>query len=405
MKRDRTLSSCLSRRIDMNFYGYHRKNGTVGVRNYLVIMSTVICANEVAEAISDKVKDSVPILHPQGCCQMPVDLKRVTATLAGLGINPNVGAVLLVSLGCEGVNLNELEERIRQSGKPVEKVIIQEIGGISKAVEKGIELANLMAEELQAQEKKLASISDLVVGIKCGSSDTLSGLLTNPIVGMAVDKIIDSGGRVVFGEVTEMIGAENHIVKRIENPEIKDKIINSIINIENRAKSVGEDMREGQPTPGNIKGGLTTIEEKSLGAIIKSGSKTIDDFIEYGEQVKGGKLTVVDSPGREPELLTGLAAAGAQVIIFTTGRGAPQGYPICPVIKVTANPRTYEKLHEFIDVGFTIDDDIETVRSVFDADSNKLLQYFNEVCSGRQTKAEINKYNKFINIYITGPVI
>ncbi|WP_134217516.1 UxaA family hydrolase [Pelotomaculum sp. FP] len=389
----------------MNFYGYHRKNGTVGVRNYLVIMSTVICANEVAEAISDKVKDSVPILHPQGCCQMPVDLKRVTATLAGLGINPNVGAVLLVSLGCEGVNLNELEERIRQSGKPVEKVIIQEIGGISKAVEKGIELANLMAEELQAQEKKLASISDLVVGIKCGSSDTLSGLLTNPIVGMAVDKIIDSGGRVVFGEVTEMIGAENHIVKRIENPEIKDKIINSIINIENRAKSVGEDMREGQPTPGNIKGGLTTIEEKSLGAIIKSGSKTIDDFIEYGEQVKGGKLTVVDSPGREPELLTGLAAAGAQVIIFTTGRGAPQGYPICPVIKVTANPRTYEKLHEFIDVGFTIDDDIETVRSVFDADSNKLLQYFNEVCSGRQTKAEINKYNKFINIYITGPVI
>ncbi len=389
----------------MDFYGYHRKNGTVGVRNYLVIMSTVICANEVAEAISDKVKDSVPILHPQGCCQMPVDLKRVTATLAGLGINPNVGAVLLVSLGCEGVNLNELEDRIRRSGKPVEKVIIQEIGGISKAVEKGIELANLMAEELQAQEKKLASISDLVVGIKCGSSDTLSGLLTNPIVGMAVDKIIDSGGRVVFGEVTEMIGAENHIVKRIENPEIKDKIINSIINIENRAKSVGEDMREGQPTPGNIKGGLTTIEEKSLGAIIKSGSKTIDDFIEYGEQVKGGKLTVVDSPGREPELLTGLAAAGAQVIIFTTGRGAPQGYPICPVIKVTANPRTYDKLHEFIDVGFTIDDDIETVRSVFDADSNKLLQYFNEVCSGRQTKAEINKYNKFINIYITGPVI
>jgi len=343
----------------MNFYGFQRKNGTVGIRNYLVIMSTVICANEVAEAISNQVKESVPILHPQGCCQMPIDLKRVTSTLAGIGINPNVGAVLLVSLGCEGVNVEELENRIRQAGKPVEKVIIQEIGGISKAVEKGNELANLMAEELKSQEKKPASISDLVVGIKCGSSDTLSGLLTNPIVGMTVDKIIDSGGRVVFGEVTEMIGAENHIVKRIENPEIKDKIINSIVSIENRAKSVGEDMREGQPTPGNIKGGLTTIEEKSLGAIIKSGSKIIDDFIEYGEQVKEGKLTVVDSPGREPELLTGLAAAGAQVIIFTTGRGAPQGYPICPVIKVTANPRTFERLNELIDVGFIINDDID----------------------------------------------
>lgn len=389
----------------MNFYGYHRKNGTVGIRNYLAIISTVICANEVAEAISNKVKDSVPVLHPQGCCQMPVDLKRVTSTLAGLGINPNVGAVLLVSLGCEGVNVEEVENRIRQAGKPVEKVIVQEIGGISKAVAKGVELADLMAEELRKQEKKPASISDLVVGIKCGSSDTLSGLLTNPIVGKAVDKIIGCGGRVVFGEVTEMIGAENHIVSRIKNPEIKDKIINSIINIENRAKSVGEDMREGQPTPGNIKGGLTTIEEKSLGAIIKSGSKIIDDFIEYGEQVREGKLTVVDSPGREPELLTGLAAAGAQIIIFTTGRGAPQGYPICPVIKVTANPRTYEKLNELIDVGFTINDDVDDIESVFDADSNKLLSYFNEVCNGKLTKAEINKYNKFINIYVTGPVI
>lgn len=389
----------------MNFYGYQRKNGTVGIRNYLAVISTVICANEVAEAIANNVQDSVPILHSQGCCQMPVDLKRVTSTLAGLGINPNVGAVLLVSLGCEGVNVEELENQIRQSGKPVEKVIIQEIGGIAKAVEKGVELANLMAEELKKQEKVPASISDLVVGIKCGSSDTLSGLLTNPIAGMAVDKIIDCGGRVVFGEVTEMIGAENHIVKRIKNQEIKDKVINAIVNIENRAKSVGEDMREGQPTPGNIKGGLTTIEEKSLGAIVKSGSKVIDDFIEYGQQVREGKLTIVDSPGREPELLTGLAAAGAQVIIFTTGRGAPQGYPICPVIKVTANPRTCNKLKELIDVGFAINDDVDDIESVFADESNKLLGYLKEVCNGQLTKAEINKYNKFINIYFTGPVI
>ncbi len=389
----------------MKFYGYRRKDGKVGIRNYLAVISTVICANEVAEAISSKVKDSTPILHPQGCCQMPVDLKRVTSTLAALGINPNVGAVLLVSLGCEGVNVNEVESRIKESGKHVEKVIIQEIGGMSKAVAKGVELANLMAEELKKQEKIPASMSDLVVGIKCGSSDTLSGLLTNPIAGMAVDKIIDCGGRVVFGEVTEMIGAENHIVNRINDPQVRDKVINSILSIENRAKSIGEDMREGQPTPGNIKGGLTTIEEKSLGAIVKSGSKVIDDFIEYGQQVREGKLTVVDSPGREPELLTGLAAAGAQVIIFTTGRGAPQGYPICPVIKVTANPRTYEKLNEFIDVGFVIKDDTDDTEAVLDADSDKLLDYLNEVCNGKLTRAEINKYNKFINIYVTGPVI
>lgn len=389
----------------MDFYGYHRKNGTVGVRNHLIIMSTVICANEIAEKISNMVKGSVPILHPQGCCQMPVDLKRVTSTLAGIGKNPNVGAVLLVSLGCEGVNVMQLESKIKETGKRVEKVVIQDIGGITKAVEKGIEFSNSMLEELETLKRRPASISDLVVGIKCGSSDTLSGLITNPIAGAAIDKIIDSGGRAVFGEVTEMIGAESHVLNRAKNKEIKDKILNAIIKMEERAKSVGEDMREGQPTPGNIKGGLTTIEEKSLGAIIKSGSRTIDGFIEYGEQVKGGKLTIVDSPGREPELLTGLAAAGAQVIIFTTGRGAPQGYPICPVIKVTANPRTYQKLNEFIDVGFNIEGDVEHMELLLDSGSDKLIKYLEEVCNGKQTKAEINKYNKFINIYTTGPVI
>jgi altronate dehydratase large subunit len=389
----------------MDFYGYHRKNGTVGVRNHLIIMSTVICANEIAEKISNMVKGSVPILHPQGCCQMPVDLKRVTSTLAGIGKNPNVGAVLLVSLGCEGVNVTQLESKIKETGKRVEKVVIQDIGGITKAVEKGIEFSNSMLEELETLKRRPASISDLVVGIKCGSSDTLSGLITNPIAGAAIDKIIDSGGRAVFGEVTEMIGAESHVLNRAKNKEIKDKILNAIIKMEERAKSVGEDMREGQPTPGNIKGGLTTIEEKSLGAIIKSGSRTIDGFIEYGEQVKGGKLTIVDSPGREPELLTGLAAAGAQVIIFTTGRGAPQGYPICPVIKVTANPRTYQKLNEFIDVGFNIEGDVEHMELLLDSGSDKLIKYLEEVCNGKQTKAEINKYNKFINIYTIGPVI
>jgi len=385
----------------MNFNGYHRKDGRVGIRNYLAVMSTVMCANEVTEMICSEVEGAIPIIHGQGCCQMPPDLRRVTSTLAGLGTNPNVGAVILVSLGCEGVNVQEVEATIKDSGKPVKTLVIHELGGITKTVARGTKIGREMLDVLSKQKRQPATVKDLIVGVKCGSSDTLSGLLTNPITGLAVDKIIDQGGRVVFGELTEMIGAEEFVLSRVKNEVVKNKIHKAILEMENRAKSIGEDMRKGQPTPGNIKGGLTTIEEKSLGAVVKSGSRTIDDFIEYGSQVKEGRLTVLESPGREPELLTGLAAAGAQVIIFTTGRGAPQGFPICPVIKVTANERTYKFLRELIDLGLCI----EQESSDLNQESERITRVLQEVSNGKPTKAELNKYDRHVNIYVTGPII
>ncbi|MHC1761247.1 MAG: UxaA family hydrolase [Negativicutes bacterium] len=385
----------------MIFNGYYRQDGRVGIRNYLAIMSTVMCANEVTEMICSQVKGAVPIIHGQGCCQMPPDLRTVASTLAGLGKNPNVGAVILVSLGCEGVDPHAVAAEIKASGKPVATLVIHDLGGIAKTVAQGTQIGIELLATLGKQERQPATVHDLVVGIKCGSSDTLSGLLTNPTTGLAVDKLIDQGGRVVFGEITEMIGAEEFVLCRTQDEKVKSKILTAILDIEDSAKRIGEDMREGQPTPGNIKGGLTTIEEKSLGAVEKSGSRPIDDFIDYGAQVGEGRLTVLDSPGREPELLTGLAAAGAQLIIFTTGRGAPQGFPICPVIKVTANERTFDFLGEFIDLGLCIGQEIPDL----DQESDRILELVQEVSNGKLTKAEINKYDRHVNIYVKGPII
>jgi altronate dehydratase large subunit len=386
----------------MQFSGYLREDGRPGIRNYLAIMSSVCCANEVSLAINMEVRPSVLLAHSQGCGQTSPDVSRVSNTLIGLGKNPNVAAVLLVSLGCESVNVEEVANAIAKNGKPVEVINIQETGGSQKAVSRGVTLARKMVGDLR-QDRVPLEIKDLVIGLKCGASDSFSGLITNPVVGRTVDQLVDLGTTVVFGEITEMLGAEHIIAHRIKNPEVRRRLFAATEEIEKAAIRMGVDMRGGQPSPGNIKGGLTTIEEKSLGAIIKSGTKEITGFLEYGEKVEGRGVFLLDSPGREPELLTGLAAAGAQVIIFTTGLGAPQGYPIVPVIKVGANRQTNEYLDNHVDLFFTFDEIQEP--EAFNSCSKKLLSLLWEVCSGKLTKAEINNYSKYINIYVKGPVL
>ena len=292
--------------------------------------------------------------------------------------------------------------------------IIETLGKIlSDEFFMAVEITRIKDDNVREQAKKMlarlkvekikTSLDRLIVGLKCGSSDTFSGLITNPTVGLTVDKLLDHGANVVFGEITEMLGAEYLIAKRICNNEVRQRFLKATVEIEKAAVRMGMDMREGQPTRGNIKGGLTTIEEKSLGAISKSGSKEINGFIEYGDQIKNTGLFILDSPGREPEILTGLVAAGAQVIIFSTGMGAPQGHPIAPVIKVTANPRTNKYLENHIDMFFTFH--LDQKAKGMDAGAHQLSELLLEVCAGFQTKAEINDYAKFIDIYTKGPVL
>ncbi|MBQ7777795.1 MAG: UxaA family hydrolase [Oscillibacter sp.] len=384
------------------FYGYERPDGKVGSRNYVAVIPSVVCANEVVEAICGQVMNCRALLHHQGCCQLPPDLERVTDTLISLACHPNAGAVLVVSLGCEGTDVDRLLAAIEQTGKPYNIVRIQEIGGTAKAIADGIQKAQRLSMAISGMQRKAFDLTHFIMGIKCGGSDATSGLASNCAIGYVADKIVDQGGTVIFGEVTEFIGAEHILARRGRTPEVGAKILQKVEEMENRAKSLGCDMRKGQPTPGNIEGGLTTIEEKSLGAIMKSGSRTIEGVLEYPEMSRGKGLWIKDTPGREIEILTGMAASGAQCITFSTGRGAPQGFPILPVIKICGNPNTYERMSDDMDLnaGRIIlgEKSIEEVGEELYAKVVRSL-------SGEQCKGESIYYSKSMDIWCMGPVI
>jgi len=334
----------------MDFMGYKRTDGSAGTRNYVGVFSMVVCANEVSYRISQNVLDTACFLHQQGCCQTSIDIERVNTVLSNLAKNPNIHSLILVSLGCESSDLRCVVEEVSGSGKRIESLVIQENGGAAESVARGTLLAQKMVIEASTVRRVPCPLSDIVLGLKCGGSDTTSGLASNPALGIASDLFESRGATIVAGETTEIIGAEHLVVKKAINSTVADQILSIVSKMEQRAMSVGTDIRGGQPTGGNIKGGLTTIEEKSLGAVIKFGNSKIREVCEYGIQPREKGLVLMDSPGREPELLTGLASAGCSLIAFTTGRGAPQGFPFIPVLKISANRNTWKKLSDHIDL-------------------------------------------------------
>lgn len=383
--------------------GYVRPNGTVGARNHVAVIPSVVCANDVAQVICSRVENTRGFFHHQGCCQLPPDLDRVTDTLIGLGSNPNVGAALVVSLGCEGTDHEKLVAEIAKTGKPVEIIRIQELGGFSRAVQEGIDTAQKLAMAISGAQRQAVPASSIVMSIKCGASDATSGMASNCVIGYVSDKLVDIGATVVFGETTEFLGAEHILAKRGVTPEVGKRINEIVAKMEARAMSLGCDMRKGQPTPGNIEGGLSSIEEKSLGAIVKSGSRPIQGVLEYTDIVTSQKgLWIKDTPGREPEILTGMAATGAQAMMFSTGRGAPQGFPTMPVIKICGNPQTYDHMQHDMDLnaGLIITGE-KSIEEVGEEAFRKLLR----VLSGEFTKNESIGYFGSIDIYTMGPVI
>ncbi|MBO5543185.1 MAG: UxaA family hydrolase [Oscillospiraceae bacterium] len=336
----------------MRLKGYRRADGHWGIRNHLLIIPTSVCASETASRIASLIPGAVAIPHQHGCCQVGEDYKQTVRTLVGFGRNPNVGAVLVVGLGCEGIQPQVVAEEIAKSGKPVETITIQQCGGTLKTISAGAEICAGFARILAAQEREEFDISELVLGLECGGSDPTSGIASNPSVGRASNQLIDAGGTSILSETTELIGAEHLVAARCVTQELADRLVWMVKRIEEKSISYGVDLRGTQPTPGNIEGGLTTIEEKSLGCIYKAGDKPVVGVLEYAEPVDSAVkgLYFMDTPGEDIDSITGMVAGGAQIVVFTTGRGTPTGCPIAPVIKVTGNPETYERMIDNIDI-------------------------------------------------------
>lgn len=376
----------------MKIMGYVRPDGKVGFRNHILVIPSSVCASEVAMRIASHIEGAVALPNQHGCCQIGADMDLTINTLIGLGKNPNVAAVLVVGLGCEGVPTGKVAEEISKTGKRVEHIIIQQCGGTLKAEEAGVRIVREMAQEIAKLQREEVDISEIILAIECGGSDTTSGLASNPVAGYVSDKVIDLGGTSMFSETTELIGAEHTLVKRAVTKEVGDKILKIVRDCELKAEKMGVDMRGGQPTPGNIEGGISTIEEKSLGCIYKGGTKPIKGVLDYGEIPSEKGLYIMDTPGQDIESITGMTAGGANVVIFTTGRGTPTGSPIVPVIKITGNPETYKVMQDNIDIN--VGTVIEGSESIAQA-GERVFSEMIEVVNGKLTKAEALKHREF----------
>jgi len=371
--------------------GYRRTDSRFGIRNHIVVMSTVSCANSVVEQIARVDTDIIPITHQHGCTHMGADTEQVLRTLSGTCNNPNVGGVLLVGLGCETADVNKILSHADYSGKMVETLVIQEIGDLRKIMDTAQSSLRRIKEFVSKQKRSDFDISGLTVGLECGGSDPFSGITANPAVGLVSDRLVEVGATVILSEIPEMIGAETCLESRIPDEVVKQKLMARIKAYLQMAKDAGGDLRGCNPAPGNIKAGLSTIEEKSLGCIIKAGRSDINEFVEYAGRPKCKGLVVMDTPGNDPESVTGMVAGGANLVLFTTGTGTPVGNPVVPVIKISSNTRMYRRMCDFIDID--AGKIIETGR--IDTVADEIFEFLLEVSNGRQAAAEVNNCKEF----------
>ncbi|HUV35201.1 MAG TPA: UxaA family hydrolase [Candidatus Desulfaltia sp.] len=373
------------------FLGYERPDGSVGVRNHMLVIAPIDCSYEPARKIAEQVDGAVAITQTYGCGADTMLIHN----LVGTALNPNVAGVLIVGLGCETLTGEMLLEQIEPSGKPVHNITIQELGGTLKTHERGVRLLQGMAQDVAKLRRETFPLSKLMLAVECGGSDATSGLAANPAVGVAADLLIDEGGSVMFGETQEMSGTQQVLARRAVNDQVSKDIYKIIETQESRLRAMGVDSR--WMSKGNIDGGLTTIEEKSLGAVRKGGTKPIqgvlfNDWDRFDRPSKPG-LYIMDGPGWDLPSVTHMVAAGAQIVCFTSGRGSTTGHAIAPVIKITGNPQTYANMPDNMDVNAgTILDGSESLNSV----GRRIFDMIVDTANGRLMKAEALGYHDYI---------
>ena len=369
------------------FRGYRREDGSVGVRNHVLVLPASVCASDVAEKVARLVPGCVTFHNQSGCSQLACDQALTMSVLVGYAANPNVAGVLVIGLGCEGCQASLVADAIRRrTYKPIDCLVIQEVGGTIATIDEGVRLARRLAARAAKAKRVECPVSELVLGTNCGGSDATSGLGSNPLLGRLSDMLVGAGATMVLCETTEFVGGEQVLARRAATPEVAARILEAVRGWEDYAHRFGEEIRDGNPSPGNVAGGITTLEEKSLGCIHKGGHAPINAFYEYAESIgRHEGLVVMDTPGNDPTSMAGIIAGGCQLVVFTTGRGTPTGNPIVPVYRMTANPDTYQCMRDNTDY-----DCSETIFGprTMDALASELWENVLDVCDGRETRAE-----------------
>ena len=349
--KNKTKNSSKKNISGKTFLGYKRSDGRIGTRNFFTIVPTSLCASDVAAKIAgafdnDKslkkkyknIDGFVAATHTEGCgCNDGDIIDRVLLTLKNTITHPNVGGAIVIDLGCEKTNRTVVQKylgNLKQYKKPIDFISIQDLGGTEKTIKKSKDLILKRLKKVNSIKRKNVSLKHLIIGTECGASDSFSGITANPLIGKTVDKIINCGGSAILSEIPEMIGAEINLIKRMASKEIAKKFINGMAYYKNLAKKLNVSM-EGNFVPGNEKGGLVNSTLKSLGAILKGGETEIVDFLDYAELIKKKGLNIMNGPGNDLESMTGIAASGANIILFSTGMGATEGNLTVPVIKIS----------------------------------------------------------------------
>ncbi len=397
----------------MKFMGYPRPTGAPGARNYVAVIPAVQCGNELADRIASEVGgDVVALTHNGACVNIEPDKQMVHRVLAGLGRNPNVAAAIVVGIGCDGPPAAPIAEEIALSGKPVALITIEQEGNYEKALAKGLRTARQMRADSAQLQRESYDISEMVFASKCTGSTPASIMACNPAVGWVADTVIAAGGTFIFSETPEIIGAEHLLARRAVNDEVCTRIHDIARRMEERIMATGVDIRGSQPNPGNILGGMSTLEEKSLGAIAKSGKSPISGVLEWGEPPSGKGMYFMDGAANTPQIFLGFAAGGAQVMSLNYGAGlctrlhnytsAVGGIPTLPVVKLYSSPQDSAEDEYFDLYTGTIIEGKESVAEV----GQRLLEEIIAVLSGKPVRQEMYaRYREPLLMYHTGPLL
>lgn len=363
------------------FMGYARPTGQPGIRNHVLVVPNVVCSATVAKKIAERTGTKT-FYNQFGCGHIGPDYRFMLRSISGLAKNPNVAAALVVGLGCESIPAANMAKEIAKTEKPVEYLDIEEVGGALASVEKGVEVVERLKADVATQRREAFPLADLTLGLECGSSDAISGITANPALGIATDRLVEAGGTAILPEFIEWFGAEQELAERFVDEAEGQRFLNLVAAAGETFRQMGADFS--LIMPGNVKGGLSTIEEKAIGNIHKAGSKPIQGLLKYATPPPGKGLWLMVEPGIDIESMTGLAGAGCQICVFTTGRGTPAGNLVMPVIKVTGNPHTYAAQKSDIDL------DVAAIMEggSVEAFGEQIFASIVEVANGEQTLAE-----------------